>query len=407
MAQDPVVVVGARCAGAAVAMLLARAGQPVVLLDRARFPSDTLSTHWILRPGIELLDGWGLLGQLTATGCPPIERVRVSFGSTVVQGAPAKPSGQPAVTYAPRRTVLDNLLVEAAGAAGAEVRTGVAVRNVLTDDGTVNGVAGFDEDGRDLELPASLVIGADGRNSTVARAVDAGFVEDRGALAATCYGYWSGLACEGAEIRIGDRLGCSMWPTHDGLTVLAVTLPRERLLAGRDGAEATYRQALAELPELGPRLAAAELRGPVHGAANLRNYYRSSHGPGWVLIGDAVHHKDPIGSRGISDAFADAAGVASAWQAASTGRLPLQRALDRHRALRSAATAAAFEFICTQAALQPLDAETERLMRAVSAEPAASQQLVSVFAGARRFEEFFAAANLEHILAGGTSQAAG
>jgi 2-polyprenyl-6-methoxyphenol hydroxylase-like FAD-dependent oxidoreductase len=382
-------------------MLLARDGHEVVLLDRAHFPSDTISTHWIVRPGIELLEGWGLLDRVVATGCPPIDRVRVSFGTTVIDGMPSTRGGEPATTYAPRRTVLDEILLDAAIAAGVRVHTGIGIRDVLTEeDGRVTGVTGQDETGASVEFEADLVIGADGRNSTVARAVGAGFVADRGALAATLYGYWAGLPADGAEVRVGEGLGSSRWPTNDGLVVLALTVPRQALLGSRAGVAEVYRQVLASMPELASELAGAELSGRVHGAANLRNFYRQSHGPGWVLVGDAAHHKDPIGSRGISDAFADAEGVVRAYTSARSGRVPLERALERHRALRAAATAATFDFICRQAALTPVDEETMRLMRAVAADPAATGQLVSVFAGSARIEDFFAPANLDRILAG-------
>jgi 2-polyprenyl-6-methoxyphenol hydroxylase-like FAD-dependent oxidoreductase len=381
-------------------MLLARDGHEVVLLDRAHFPSDTLSTHWIVRPGIELLEGWGLLDRVVATGCPPIDRVRVSFGATVIDGMPSTRSGKPATTYAPRRTVLDEILLDAAVAAGVRVHTGIGIRDVLTEDDRVTGVAGQDETGASVEFEADLVIGADGRNSTIARAVGAGFVADRGALAATLYGYWAGLAADGAEVRVGEGLGSSRWPTNDGLVVLALTVPRQVLLDSRAGVAEVYRQVLSSMPELAGELANAEPSGRVHGAANLRNFYRQSHGPGWVLIGDAAHHKDPIGSRGISDAFADAEGVARAYTSARSGRVTLERALERHRALRAAATAATFDFICRQAALTPVEEETMRLMRAVAADPVATRQLVSVFAGSERIEDFFAPANLDRILAG-------
>ncbi|EQD81305.1 hypothetical protein N599_36990, partial [Saccharopolyspora erythraea D] len=161
-----VIVVGARCAGAPLAMLLARAGHSVLLLDRARFPSDTMSTHWILRPGIELLSKWGLLPDLMATGCPPIRRISLCFGSTTFSGEPTTPRGT-ATTFAPRRTVLDALLTRAARTAGAELREGFAVRDVLREDGRVRGVVGQSRDGRAVVVRSRLVIGADGRNSTV------------------------------------------------------------------------------------------------------------------------------------------------------------------------------------------------------------------------------------------------
>lgn len=175
-----VIIVGARCAGAPLAMLLARAGHAVLLVDRATFPSDTMSTHWILRPGVELLDAWGLLDRVVATGCPPIDHISMDLEGFALAGTPTTATG-PAVTYAPRRTHLDALLVDAARVAGAEVREGLSVREVLWRDGRVVGVAGQDRDGRSVTAHARVVVGADGRNSTVARAVGSPPTTDRGA----------------------------------------------------------------------------------------------------------------------------------------------------------------------------------------------------------------------------------
>src|SRR3954451_119478 len=122
------IVVGARCAGSPTAMLLARKGYRVLVVDRATFPSDTISTHLVHPPGVAALRRWGLLEQLKATGCPPIDTYSFNFGPFTISGAPG--TADSPVAYGPRRTVLDKLLVDAASEAGAEVREGFTVSGV-------------------------------------------------------------------------------------------------------------------------------------------------------------------------------------------------------------------------------------------------------------------------------------
>ena len=119
------IVVGARCAGSPTAMLLARKGYNVLVVDKATFPSDTISTHLVHPPGVAALKEWGLLGRLLATGCPGIDTYAFDFGTVTISGAPG--TDEAPLAYSPRRTVLDKLLVDAASEAGAELREGFTV----------------------------------------------------------------------------------------------------------------------------------------------------------------------------------------------------------------------------------------------------------------------------------------
>ncbi len=164
-----VIVVGARCAGSPTAMLLARKGYRVLLLDRATFPSDTISTHLIHPPGVAALKKWGLVDRLVSTGCPPIEIYAFDMGPFVISGSPGI-EGSP-VSYGPRRTVLDKLLVDAAAEAGVEVRTGFTVDEVLSEDGSVTGIRGHSKGGPPVTEHARMLVGADGLHSVVAATV--------------------------------------------------------------------------------------------------------------------------------------------------------------------------------------------------------------------------------------------
>jgi 2-polyprenyl-6-methoxyphenol hydroxylase-like FAD-dependent oxidoreductase len=194
-----VIVVGARCAGSPTGMLLARNGYDVLLVDRATFPSDMMSTHLIHPPGVAALKRWGVLEQLRATGCPPMTTYAYDMGPIVITGSPRPAEGVPEA-FCPRRTVLDELLVRAAAAAGAELREGFTVDEILVEDGVVTGVRGHETRGGTVTERARVVVGADGRNSLVAKAVGAKCCNAVPAQEATYYAYWSGLT-----VAIGIR----------------------------------------------------------------------------------------------------------------------------------------------------------------------------------------------------------
>jgi flavin-dependent dehydrogenase len=218
------IVVGARCAGSPTAMLLARKGYKVLVVDRASFPSDTLSTHVIHAPGIAALNRWGLLDKVTASGCPPVETYSFDFGPFDIKGAPRPIDGFSAA-YAPRRTILDKILVDAASDAGAEVRERFTIDEVLIEDGVVTGIRGHGEDGDSVVERARVVIGADGRSSNIAKAVHPDQYNDKPNLQWSYYTYWSGLPVDGFEIVIRPDRGWGAVATNDGLTMLVVGWP--------------------------------------------------------------------------------------------------------------------------------------------------------------------------------------
>jgi flavin-dependent dehydrogenase len=211
-----VIIVGARCAGAPTAMLLARKGHRVLVVDRATFPSDTLSTHLIHAPGVAALDRWGLLDSVVATGCPPIETYALDFGPVTIRGTP-RPSGDTTVAYAPRRTVLDKILVDAADRAGAEVREHFSADELLfDDDGTVIGIRGRDDKGTAITETARVVVGADGWNSRIARAVRPAHYNEKPELQTSYYTYWSGLPLDGMQTVVRPDRGWGAFPPTTG-----------------------------------------------------------------------------------------------------------------------------------------------------------------------------------------------
>ena len=189
-----VVVVGARAAGAATALLLARQGYDVVLVDRNALPSDTLSTHQIARPGVVQLRRWGLLDAVLRSGAPALRQITFTTPNESVTRA-VKPSAGVDLLVAPRRHILDTLVADAAAMAGADLRFGVTVEGTRLDDaGRAVGVYGRDRSGAPVDLAARFVVGADGLGSRVARAVGAEITENRGAPGAVQYAYFAGLS---------------------------------------------------------------------------------------------------------------------------------------------------------------------------------------------------------------------
>jgi 2-polyprenyl-6-methoxyphenol hydroxylase-like FAD-dependent oxidoreductase len=385
------IIVGARAAGSPTAMLLARRGHRVLLVDRASFPSDTLSTHYIHQPGIARLQRWGLLERLVETGCPPVGALSFDVGPFSLHAAPPASDGI-AEGYCPRRTVLDELLLEAAAEAGAEVRTGVAVDELLFEDDAVVGIRA-----QGTEERARVVIGADGRNSFVARAVQAPEYETRPGRTCAYYSYWAGAQGEGAELYPRDGRMIISGPTNDGLQIVVAFWPREEFKAVRADVEKSFLEAVALAPALAERLAAGERADRFYGVADLPFYYRKPFGPGWALVGDAGYHKDPITAQGISDAFRDSELLADALDAGFTGTRPLDEALGEYERVRNEETRGLYELTYEFASLAPPAPDKQALFGALRENAADTHRFFGVVAGTVRPEEFFAPDNLARI----------
>lgn len=379
------IIVGARAAGSPTAMLLARKGYRVLLVDRAAFPSDTLSTHYIHQPGIARLRRWGLLERLEATGCPPIRAMSFDVGPFALAAAPPAADGV-AEGYCPRRTVLDALLLEAAEEAGAEIRTGFPVDELLFEDGAVVGIRA-----QGKEEPARVVVGADGRNSFVARAVDAPATDSRAGRTCVYYSYWSGAASEGAELYPRDGRMLITGPTHDGLQIVVAFWPREEFHAVRADVERSFHDAVALAPPLAERLASGERVERFYGTGEVPFYYRRPYGPGWALVGDAGYHKDPITAQGISDAFRDAELLTHALDAGFTGSQPLDEALAGYERARDAETRGLYELTYELAALAPPPPEQQQLFASLRESPEGTSRFFGVIAGTVPVHEFFGA----------------
>jgi len=328
------IIVGARVAGAPTAMLLARKGYRVLLVDRDTFPSDTMSTHLLLNSGVAKLSRWGLLDQVIATNCPPIDRITLDLGPVVVSGTPAPVNGI-TESYCPRRARLDKILIDAAVAAGVELRESFTAHELVRDGERVAGIRGRSGGGVLVEEQARIVIGADGIHSLVARLVQAPEYNAVPARSCGYYSYFSGIPVDAATIYQRDKRILFSFPTNDGLTCLAAEWPNAEFHEIRQDIEGSFNKALQLVPALAERVAAAKREERWNGFGEIPNFFRRPFGPGWALVGDAGYHKDPVTGRGISDSFRDAEWLAEAIYDGLSGNGRTRR---RSRTTNAAAT---------------------------------------------------------------------
>jgi 2-polyprenyl-6-methoxyphenol hydroxylase-like FAD-dependent oxidoreductase len=381
------IVVGARCAGSPAAMLLARRGHRVLLVDRATFPSDTTSTHLIHPPGVASLERWGLLDRVVATGSPPIDTYAFDFGPFTISGAPGTDAAP--VAYAPRRTVLDKLLVDAASEAGAEVRERFTVDELVVEDGRVLGIRGHTKGGKTVTELARVVVGADGRYSFVAGAVNAEEYNGKPQQQVSYYTYWSGLPMSGRfETTIRPGLAFAAWPTSDDLTLIIAGRSIGEFDTVRKDVEATYLATLEIAPAFADRVRDAKREERFVGTA-VRAYFRKPFGPGWALVGDAGYNKDFITAQGIHDAFRDAEACATAIDDALEGRRSFEHTLGEYQVRRDEQVRAMYEFTAELASLTPPPPEMQQLLKAVSRSQEAMDGFARVTAGVMSPAAFF------------------
>lgn len=359
-----VVVAGARPAGAATAMLLAGAGLSTLVLDAGRIGTDTLSTHALMRGGVLQLHRWGLLDAIVDAGTPPVRRTTFHNGddSTVIS---IKASLGVDALYAPRRTVLDPLLVHAAQRAGATVVERTKVTALLRAvDGRVCGVCAHTPDGTAIDIAAPLVIGADGINSTVARLAAAPITHRAEHTTAITYGYWSGLDADGYEWIFGADRCAGFIPTNAGQAVVFACATPARI--GRGGVGVIADVVAQAGPELAGRLRRAQAPTATRTWPGQHGFLRHAHGRGWALVGDAGYFKDPIGAHGLTDALRDAELLARAVLSGFGRRAALDAALADFQATRDRLSLPLFEIVDRMASQRWDDREISDLLRRLS-----------------------------------------
>lgn len=400
------IIVGARCAGSPTALLLARKGYKVLLLDRATIPSDMpFSNHYVHQTGSARLKRWGLLDKLAATGCPAILKNHWNYGAFTLTGSPPPAEGTVAQAFAPRRKVLDPLLAEAAVAAGTELRDGFSVHDLVWEDDRVAGIRGRQRNGSTVIEKAKITIGADGMFSLVAKSVNAPESNRKPPLEGSWYAYWSGLNLQGWYLWIRPYRVIFAFPTNDNLTLVGVAFAARDLAAARSDIERHYMQSIADCaPDLNEMLQSRRRESRFVGGA-IPAYVRRPYGPGWALVGDAGYQKDPCTASGITDAFGSAEWLAEAVDAGLSGREPLEKALAGYEEKRNQAELPYYDLTAQLATFEPPPPEMQQLLAALVDNEEQRIRWFGVLAHTVPVQDFFSPENVQRIIQGSSKAA--
>jgi flavin-dependent dehydrogenase len=399
------IVVGARCAGASTAMLLAQQGHSVLLVDRSTFPSDIPHGHFIHHGGTGVLQRWGVLGDVIATGAPPITRMTTQWHGVRLTGENVEMDGVP-LGVAPRRSALDALLVSAAVDAGAELRSSFSVEEFTTDrDDRITGIRGRERGStRSVSEQARITIGADGRYSGLARFVDP--PADHACPTLSCYyfSYWSGIPNAGVSVfDLGDK-AIFMAPTNDQLHLIFVAWPIDNAPVVRANIDEQFMSAIDEAPDLSEIVRNGRREEPYRGAVDLPNFMRKPQGAGWALVGDAGCHKDPYMALGCGDAFRDAELLADAVHSGITGERPLNDALPEYEQRRNRATLPDYQQNLHMAQFRGLPPDQRALRSAIQGNDEAIRDMYLAVELLMPPERFFNPENVQQLLSNGPAE---
>lgn len=394
------IIVGARCAGSPLAMLLAQKGYSVLLVDRATFPSDTVSTHFIWQAGVSYLKQWGLLDPIVASNCPPVRKVRFDAGDVILEGCPPPTEDGVVDAYGPRRKVLDPILLNAAVATGAAFHEGFWVRELVEEDGRVVGVRGSTKNGPATTERARIVVGADGMRSSIARMAGAEEYNLSQPLCPSYYTYWSGVSCDAFEMVARTGWGMGAVPTNDGLTCVVLGFNESLFPNYRSDIEGTYHRSLELCPRFHALLEHGKPEERIMGIVETESFFRKPYGPGWALVGDAGYYRHPLTAQGITDAFHHATLLADAIHEGFSGERGMEAALQDYERRRNEAVLPMFESTCQRATLNPLPPEMMQFLRALKTNQKETDRFFGTDAGTVPMKEFFSPQNMERIMAG-------
>jgi flavin-dependent dehydrogenase len=394
-----VIVVGARCSGSPTAMLLARKGYKVLLVDRAAFPSEIPHGHFIHRGGPGFLHRWGILDRVAST-CPAALTNMTDFGDFRLTGRDLMVNGV-AWGYGPRRKTLDQILLDAAIEAGVEFRGSFTVESFETDGTAIIGIRGREHGSNQPVMERGrLVIGADGRNSGLARTVGAPQYDVQPPLTCWYFSYWSGVPNDGFEMYVREGSVVFSFVTSDDLFAIMIAFPIARFQEVKTDVERHFLSVIDALPEFSERVRSGRREERFYGTADLPNFFRKPYGPGWALVGDAGYHKDPYMALGIADAFFDADSLTEAIDHGFSGVSSLQQALAAHERKRNAAVIAEYQESLRGARLQAPPQDVLRLRTALRGRQEEINRFVMARMGMIPQEEFFNPENMQRILAG-------
>jgi len=396
-AEYDVIVVGARCAGAPTAMLLAERGYRVLLLERDGVPSNMAhSTHLIHPLGVAYLKDWGLL-DVIETRSTRFTDWTVDLHGAVMHGPPP-PSGEVAYSIAPRRDILDGELAAASVRAGAELQFNCRVGGLMFEDGRVVGVTFKDESGREFTARARLVVGADGPGSMVAKCTAAKERHVELPLQSNIWSYWRNIDIDHLYITVHEGAGVFAFPSSDGSVLIASNLMYSEFLRSRRCKEEAFYSRLHETaPDISAQLFDGERIDRFYSGCT-RSFVRRSHGPGWALVGDAGMKKDPVTAQGITSAFATADMLSKAIYRGFTAD-NLDEELENYERERDAWLMPYYDFTLRLANFAKPDEAQEALNHALVDDDEGRAQLFGAVSLTYSPDKFMAPSNITRILA--------
>jgi 2-polyprenyl-6-methoxyphenol hydroxylase-like FAD-dependent oxidoreductase len=382
-----VIITGARCAGSALAIYLARAGFHVLLVDRSTFPSDTLSTHTFFNNTVALLREMGLMDKLLETKAPAVRDIKFQFEDTVIEGTIPEVDEEDSC-YCIKRTYLDHiLLTHAKSQKNVTVLEGFRVTDVIRDGETVSGITGVGRHGKQ-EFSAFLVVGADGRFSTIRKLAKS---EQKLSIAANVgmyFGYFSKFPHNHVpkfEIYKRTDYTAILFPTNDQSYVVIGIFPlndKKWIEKFKTNPENSLRQFFTKnfpATTIGERLKHAVLAEPIKGILGYDNYWYKGMGKGWALVGDAVCFKDPSMAQGIHDAIAGArilAAILSKYKGQSYDWNSMseeyQKKLEDEFMVR-------FHMGCNISKNERISEQQDALNKLISSHPTATEKLLGIY----------------------------
>jgi flavin-dependent dehydrogenase len=332
--------------------------------------------------------------RLTTLNCEV--PVKLDAGGIILEGSFPPYDGESAM-YSPRRTTLDALLVDAARAAGADVRENFRVEELAWVDDRVVGIRGRSGSRPTVTEKAQLIIGADGKHSVVADAAHAPYYRRHAAMTVACYSYWSGVALSAGELY--QRPGCAAaaFPTNDNLIMAYVATPIAEFAEWRKDIEAHYLRTLERCGDLGTRVRSGQRVERIRTTPDLPNHLRVPYGPGWALVGDAGLVMDPVSAQGIGNAFVQAEWLAAASAAGLGGTRRLAECLADYQRRRDAAMLPMYDFTIRLASLAP-DRRMQLLLDSLPGRQAEIDRLLGIFAGIVPIPKYFSTRNFLRLL---------
>lgn len=391
MTRYDAIIIGARCGGAPLSMLLARAGHKVLLVDKMPFGSDIMSTHYVKRTGASLLEKWGLLDAVKEVGTPAIRTQNFHIDSVHLRGTAPAHNGV-ATDFTPRRFYLDKILVDAAVEAGVEAREKFTVQELIWDEGRVTGIRGI-QAGKVVSEYCKVVIGADGPRSLVAQCAKAEHYIDAGTHTCGHYAYYSGMRDRDDEVSLHilteERRFYITFPTNDDLDMVFLFWPTEEARKVRRDLDSAFNSSLKLVPALEERVQSGTRQGRISGTHVLPNFFRRASGPGWALVGDAALHRDPITAQGITNAFTHADILAEELNLALRGEKQLDLATKSYDKRQFDLLKPMFDYTVHLAMLQPLPEEVRGMLPQMVTNSEATSAFIGAFMGSVPLNQVF------------------